>query len=47
MAMREFRNAAVSSNELLNRERGKIVLGKVRYRHTTEALAVSGLIISM
>ena len=45
--MRNFRNAAASSGGLLNREGGKIRLGKIRYRHTTETLAVRGLTISM
>lgn len=45
--MRDFRNTAVSSDALLIRE-GKRELGKVRYQHTTETLAVSRLaIISM
>ena len=44
--MRDFRKVAVSSDALLIRE-GKRELGKVRYRHTTETLAVSGLAISL
>ena len=44
LAMRDFRNIAVSSDALLIRE-GKRELGKVRYQHTTETLAVSRLTI--
>jgi hypothetical protein len=39
-------NVAVGSDALLIKE-GKRELGKVRYRHTTETLAVSRLTISM
>ena len=43
LAMRNFVNVAVNSDALFVRK-GKRELGKVRYRHTTEALAVSGQI---
>ena len=42
--MKDFRDIAVNSNALLVGER-KRELGKVRYRYTTEALAVSRLTI--
>ena len=44
--MKDFRNVALSSDALLIRE-GKRELGKIRYRHTTETLAVSRLTISV
>ena len=40
--MENFRNVAVDSDAFLIRE-GKGELGKFRYRHTTETLAVSRL----
>ena len=43
--MRELRNTAASSRELI--DGGKKGMGKVKYRHTTETLAVSRLSISM
>ena len=46
MALKDFMNVAVGSDVLLIRQ-GKRELGKVRYRHTTETLAVSRLAISM
>ena len=47
LAVRDFRSAAVSSSRFSKREGGKIGLAKVRYRHVTETLAVSGLTMSM
>ena len=47
LAMREFRSAAASSDGLMARGDGKRGMRKVRYRHTTDALAVSGVTISI
>jgi hypothetical protein len=47
LVMREFRSAAASSDGSMDRGGGKRGMGKVRYRHTTDALAVSGLTISI
>ena len=41
MAMKNFRDVAASSGDALFIREGKRELGKVRYQHTTETLAVS------